>query len=132
MLTDTSVVIESPNDDANTLSRRLEGWYRNYSLDHLSARTDAIHSSAPVFLPKCTVKVRKMKRQWGNCSRNGEIKYSLALMQYPAPCVDYVIAHELSHLLHFDHSRGFYSVLEQLCPDWHDRKIELETFGPNL
>ena len=71
-----------------------------------------------------------MKRQWGNCSRKAEIKFNLNLIQYPEDCIDYVIYHEMSHLLHFNHSKAFYNVLETLCPEWRSLKHKLETFSP--
>ncbi len=129
-LQDEAIIIRGKENDKEGLARYLERWLRTYAADLLSARTQRIHASASVDLPPCQTSIRKMKRQWGNCSRKGEIKYNLALIHYPVECIDYVICHELSHLLYFNHSRDFYDLMQQLCPDWRRLKHQLETFSP--
>ena len=113
-------------DEVSALSR----WYRQWAEAYFSERVQTLHTNAAIELPQFVCKVRKMKRQWGNCSRKAEIKFNLNLIQYPEDCIDYVIYHEMSHLLHFNHSRAFYNVLETLCPEWRSLKHKLETFSP--
>jgi len=113
-------------DEVSALSR----WYRQWAEAYFSERAHTLHANATIELPQFVCKVRKMKRQWGNCSRKAEIKFNLNLIQYPEDCIDYVIYHEMSHLLHFNHSKAFYNVLETLCPEWRSLKHKLETFSP--
>ena len=129
-LTETQLTMTKPELAPGDESNSIERWYRKWAEDYFQSRAAELYSSAPIQLPSYSCKVRKMKRQWGNCSRKGDIKLSLALIQYPPECVDYVIYHEMSHLLHFNHSAAFYSVLTELCPDWQTLKHQLETFSP--
>lgn len=129
-LTDISIEFTKRDYIEGDEIKALERWYRNWAEAYFVKRAEKLHAEASISLPSFECKVRKMKRQWGNCSRKGEIKLSLALIQYPPECIDYVIYHEMSHLLHFNHSAAFYNVLEQLCPDWQSAKQKLETFSP--
>jgi predicted metal-dependent hydrolase len=54
------------------------------------------------------------------------------VMQAPLPVVDYVLAHELTHLLHDDHGRDFWAASGRVLPDYEDRKKRLRELGPTL
>jgi hypothetical protein len=65
------------------------------------------------------------RTRWGSCSHHGGISLNWRLIRMPLPVVDYVVAHELAHLKEMNHSPGFWSVVQQLCPDWQARRREL-------
>ncbi|WP_242494555.1 M48 metallopeptidase family protein [Brumimicrobium glaciale] len=58
--------------------------------------------------------------------KNGGIHLNLELIKAPKKCIEYVLVHELCHLVHHDHSKAFYELLEKLYPDWRKTKIRLE------
>ena len=62
------------------------------------------------------------KTRFGSCSSKGNISYSFRLMTYPEEAVDYVVVHELSHLVEMNHSQRFYKVVESVLPDYKARK----------
>lgn len=64
------------------------------------------------------LRVRAMKRQWGSCSSRGSINLNMWLMCQTVEAIDYVIVHELCHLLEMNHSGRFYAHLERAMPDW--------------
>ena len=70
--------------------------------------------------------VRRMARRWGSLSPTGQITLNSELIKAPTPCIDYVVAHELCHMVHDDHSAAFYNLLERVMPDWKARKDRLE------
>lgn len=70
--------------------------------------------------------IRALSRRWGSHSANGRITLNGDLIRAPTPCIDYVITHELCHLIYADHSPTFYDLLERLMPDWDKRKYRLE------
>lgn len=71
--------------------------------------------------------VRAMQSRWGSLSRAGTMTLNVNLVRAPRPCIEYVVTHELCHITHRDHDAQFYKLLEQLMPDWDQRKRRLET-----
>jgi len=70
--------------------------------------------------------VRPLKRRWGSLSANGRMTLNRDLVRAPTACIDYVIVHELCHLVLPHHGRKFYAVLRRVMPDWEKRKARLE------
>lgn len=80
----------------------------------------------PPVLDKCTkivgkrpaeVSVRKMKN-WGNCKKDGRITLNLKLATKDQICLEYVMIHELCHLIEFNHGKKFKKLMDEFCPDW--------------
>ncbi|AUH51878.1 M48 family peptidase [Chromobacterium sp. ATCC 53434] len=72
------------------------------------------------------------RTRWGSCSADGRIRLNWRLMQAPLAVVDYVIAHELAHLEHMNHSPAFWAETERLCPGWRDARRWLRQHGGGL
>ncbi|MBP3300626.1 MAG: M48 family metallopeptidase [Clostridia bacterium] len=68
------------------------------------------------------VKITGAKTRFGSCSGKNSICYSYRLMAYPKEAVEYVIVHELAHILQKNHSARFYAVVERYLPDWEERR----------
>lgn len=105
----------------------LDGWYAERALAKSKARLDVLFG--PFARRGCgrpVLSVRKLKRRWGSLSKNGRLTLNMVLIQAPAPCVDYVIVHELCHLVHADHGSRFYQLLTRVMPDWQKRRLRLE------
>ena len=78
----------------------------------------------PIHKPK--LKFRKMKTRWGVCNRREDsITLNTRLLEYDVKYLDYVIIHELSHLVHFDHSREFWEVVGKYCPEYKQLRKEM-------
>ncbi len=73
------------------------------------------------------IRIREMKTRWGSCNpAKGYINLNSELIKKPTECIEYVIFHELAHLVHADHSSQFYNYLSLYMPDWKMRKERLE------
>ena len=59
-------------------------------------------------------------------SRHGGIRLNWRLVHLPPRCADYVVAHELAHLVEMNHGRRFWDVVAGLCPDWREARAELK------
>ena len=74
-----------------------------------------------------SVKIRQMKTRWGSCNPyKSYINLNIELIKKPKACIEYVIFHELAHLLYPNHSKKFYEHLILYMPDWQKRKEILE------
>lgn len=79
-------------------------------------------------LPEFDLRIKDLQARWGSCSEAGTITLNLKLMQIPKPYIDYVIVHELCHLIQHNHSRHFYALLDRIMPDWRERRQQLNIY----
>src|SRR5262249_60276321 len=73
------------------------------------------------------VSIRRQRSRWGSCSVRGTISLNACLLFQRPEVVDYLIAHELTHGKHMNHSKRFWQAVERNCPDWRalDRELLL-------
>lgn len=78
-------------------------------------------------IPMPTLKIRTMKTRWGVCNKKSNtITLNANLIKYPIECLDYVIVHELAHLVYFDHSKNFWNVVAKYFPEYKKCRRELK------
>mgnify|MGYP000104761449 FL=1 len=97
----------------------------------LFAERLALHAPRLGVLPP-PLRLSSAKTRWGSCSAAGNIALNWRLILMPMPVIDYVVCHELAHLKEMNHSPRFWSVVEQLCPDWRQQRLELRRLGREL
>ena len=68
------------------------------------------------------ISITSAKTRFGSCSSKGNIAFSYRLMLYPEAAVDYVVVHELAHRKEMNHSRAFYKLIEEILPDYKQRR----------
>jgi len=73
-------------------------------------------------LSPAAVTITSARTRFGSCSANNRLCFSWRLMQYPQEAIDYVIVHELAHIVHKNHSQRFYDLIAQHLPDWKERR----------
>ena len=78
------------------------------------------------------LRLSSARTRWGSCSHHGGIALNWRLILMPLAVVDYVVCHELAHLKEMNHSPRFWSVVEQLYPDWRARRLELRQLARQL
>jgi hypothetical protein len=94
-------------------------WYRNQAQSYCAQRMFEVASRARWLrrIPH-EMRLRRMKRSWGTCSAAGVVTLNPLLMKAPPQYIDYIIAHELCHLVEHNHSPAFYRLMERLVPNW--------------
>lgn len=68
------------------------------------------------------ITITSAKTRFGSCSSKGNLSFSYRLMLYPDAAIDYVVVHELAHLYEMNHSPRFYKIIENVLPDYKERK----------
>ncbi len=76
-----------------------------------------------------TIKITSARKRWGSCSLLGNINFSWRLIMAPKEIVDYVIAHEVAHLLHKNHSAKFWNCVKIMIPDYKNHHLWLRKNG---
>ncbi|MDE1856096.1 MAG: M48 family metallopeptidase [Candidatus Micrarchaeota archaeon] len=77
-----------------------------------------------------SLRFRRM-RKWGYCNTDGMIKLNAYLSMLPIEIFDYVVSHEVAHLSHMNHSKRFWAVVSQLCPNYRELRKELKRYNTN-
>ncbi len=78
------------------------------------------------------ITIRNQKTRWGSCSGKGNLNFNCLLMLAPDEVVDYVVVHELCHLLEMNHSKAFWEHVEQVIPDYKRQRKWLKEHGEEL
>lgn len=78
------------------------------------------------------ISVRDTRSRWGSCSSTGNLSFSWRLIFAPKEVLHYVVAHEVAHLRHMNHSRAFWNTVESICPDYEPAKAWLRLHGKHL
>lgn len=76
------------------------------------------------------VSIKNHSRIWGSCSSLGNLNFNWRLIRLPPELADYVVVHELCHTIEHNHSRRFWSRVEELLPDWRNRRAALRRYHP--
>lgn len=104
-------------------------WCKNYCKLLFSNRLNMIYSKMFNNTNYPEVKIKTMKSMWGNCNFvKRVICLNIYLIKSPTACIDYVIIHELAHLVHHNHSKEFHSLVQSVLPNWKECKKLLNSY----
>ncbi|MCB9437709.1 MAG: M48 family metallopeptidase [Anaerolineales bacterium] len=101
----------------DTITRALQNWYKNQARHYLPQRVSEI-ATQHGFNGVGEVTIRGQRTRWGSCSSRGNLSLNWRLMMVLPSAIDYIIIHELCHLLEMNHSPRFWALVAQYCPDY--------------
>ena len=105
----------------------LDIWYKKEAIKLFGELIKKYSSLMNIKVETFTVK--KLKSKWGSCdTAKKHIVLNLELMKYPIHAIEYIILHEMSHLIYPNHSKNFYNTVALYMPEWKKAKITLDTF----
>ncbi len=108
----------------------IQDWYQQQAEVRWPERL--VYWSGVTGLQPQSLKIRPYKSRWGACTRDGRISLNTLLLPAPREVLDYVIIHELCHLMHLNHSPAFWGLVESHCPEWKLRRRWLRDHGHRL
>lgn len=107
----------------------IDKWYKEKAKELFQSRLDYNYERYTRKIPYPKLRIRKMTSRWGVCNiRTHIITLNLELMKRDISYLDYVIIHEMTHLIHGDHSSRFWKVVEENMPDFKKYREEMKEF----
>lgn len=105
-------------------------WYRSRALSVLRDKSEAL--AAQLGLSVTSVAVKNTRSKWGHCTADGRLQYNWQILLAPEGVVDYLVAHEVCHLRHHNHSAAFWALVDSVCPDYRQQRDWLKRYGLRL
>jgi hypothetical protein len=106
------------------IRNQLKNWYREEARREISAR--CMYFSLKTGHFPVTIRITDAQQRWGSCTPKGGVNFSWRLIQAPPEMVDYVVVHELVHLIQPDHSKKFWDKVRKIMPDYEIRRCWLK------
>jgi predicted metal-dependent hydrolase len=114
--------------DMRRYKQEIERWYKEQTTRIIAERLPALSARLGLAYNKATVK--RQRSRWASCSRKKNLNFSLLLAAAPIQVIDYVIVHELCHILEMNHSERFWRLVESADPDYKEHKKWLDDHSP--
>lgn len=114
------------DDPANRIERHL----KNLAKETLTEM--ALAKAADIGKPVKSISVRDTKSRWGSCSEDGKLSFSWRLIFAPPMAMDYVVAHEVAHLVHMHHRKSFWALCRDLSIDYLEGEYWMRNHGHEL
>lgn len=110
----------------NLDNRNLDDFYKKEAKKIIPLLVDKFSKKMNLF-PK-ELKYRKNKRTWGSCNYKNTITFNYLLVKFPLEVIEYVVIHELAHIKEKNHSKKFWDLVEEYCPDYKKRVKIFKSF----
>jgi predicted metal-dependent hydrolase len=122
------LIVTADKSNTKDIRKQLEQWYRGHAEQVFNDRVNkCLHSSYFRDLERPHILIRQMKRRWGSCAKGGSILLNPELIKTPVDSIDYVVTHELCHLIEHNHGPAYYRLLTRCMPDWQKRWKKLNS-----
>lgn len=119
--------IEVTTLDKARVKQLVEVWYLQNARKKLPAIAEGLIEKFKKYnVEPTSIVMREMPTRWGSCTAKGKIILNPELIKAPKGCIEYVIIHELCHLVHHDHTQKFLDLQTREMPYWEKWKMKLE------
>lgn len=109
------------------VKKLLLAWYRQRAVIKFHEYAEPLIEHFRIYgVQPSALEIRAMKTRWGSCSSKGKITLNVDLIRAPRICTEYVLIHELCHLVHKNHTKAYYELLAHEMPEWEKWKLKLE------
>ena len=119
-----------PEQSREQIREKLVRIYKEYAQDHITKRV--AHFSPIIGVYPKNIRIGSAKRSWASCTSSGRLTFSWRLMMAPPDAIDYVVVHELAHIMQPNHSQKFWKIIERILPDWKERRKKLRLLQNRL
>jgi predicted metal-dependent hydrolase len=112
------------------IRERFSGWYQQKA--EVRLREKVVRFAKQMNVAPRSVGVKGYTSRWGSCHSDGRLYFNWRIIMAPHSVIDYVVVHELAHLVHGNHSKKFWKLVESILPDYTERKAWLNLKGRGL
>ena len=112
------------------IQQYLQNWYRSRALEHLQEKANRY--ALQIGVTPAGVSVRNFKSRWGSCDKKGQVVFNWNIIKAPHAIADYVVVHELCHLIHPNHSKDFWQLVRRHDPNYTEHRQWLKERGEAL
>ena len=102
-------------------------WYRREA--ELVFQECVAHYAPLMSVKPKQIKLTSARTRWGSCTSQGVVRLNWKLVKMPLHLIDYVVVHELAHLIQMNHSPAFWRIVENACPEYTAYRVELRNYG---
>jgi len=121
------VITVTDKHNKEAIEKELKKWYKSKAILHFeNLYKNRLGLAKELSSKESSLKYMWYENRWGSCFKDGTISLNLELIKSPKECIDYVIVHEMCHLVHHNHSTKFYTLLDKKLPKWKESKNKLE------
>jgi predicted metal-dependent hydrolase len=124
------IVVTTNQEQNQDIAKILEQWYREKAKVLIHQRLD--HYNVYINKKISNVRVKNQRRRWGSCSNLSNLNFNWRIIMMPDEMFDYIIVHEMCHLLHLNHSKDFWRAVEEILPDYKEREKWIKLNGSRL
>ena len=124
---DTFQIIMPNKVEKEKLLKTLKTWYKKVARKILADRLTFVESK--IRMKSKAMKINDSKGKWGSCNSMGTISFNWRVIMLPPKLIDYVIVHEICHLVEMNHSKKFWELVARFLPDVSERKKAIKEYG---
>jgi len=117
-------------DEVAKATEHFKEFYRSKGLERLPKRV--AYYQAKMGVEATGVRVMDLKNRWASCSADQKVNFHWKCLMAPLRVLDYIVVHELAHLLHEHHTQAFWGTVDKVMPDYRDRKEWLRLNGAGM
>lgn len=122
------ITLSYKNDEV--IRKCMEQWYRNKSNEVIIQRVK--YYKRFFNIEPTSIKVKEQKKRWGSCTAKNELLFNWRSIMAKSNALDYIIVHEMCHMVYKDHSKEFWGLLASILPDYEVRKKWLKNNGVRM
>lgn len=119
--------ITSNTREENILKKAMENWYRKKTLEKIKEKVKYYQSYFKEI--PLNIKVKEQQKRWASCTSRNELLFNWRCVMAPSNVLDYIVVHEMCHMVHKNHSKEFWNLVSSIIPDYEDRKDWLKNNG---
>jgi len=123
-------VVSTPIRNEELIRKAMEEWYRSKALQRIKKRIQFYQPKIRVKPNKVTVK--EQKKRWGSCSSRDNLNFNWRIIMAPLNVLDYIVVHEMCHLVYLNHSQDYWDLVQSILPDYEKRREWLKKNGIRL